>query len=146
MRRLRPGMLDYLSLEDTFRATLVSWHAHFPGIAYSFKASGQTGDLAEDVRMTLYRILQESLRNIVKHAKATEIHVTLSKKNDSMLLMIKDNGIGFDPASDRAMAGLGISSMMERARLIQGKLFIESRPGKGTAIKLAEPLETQNGV
>ena len=81
------------------------------------------------------------MRNILRHAKATGVHVTLSKKNDILHLLIKDNGIGFDPASNTGKTGLGIASMTERARLVRGDISIESRPGKGTAIKLAVPLD-----
>jgi PAS domain S-box-containing protein len=144
-RRLHPITLEILGLVRSIETECQNF-TRLNDIPATLDLDGTAQYPSKEFSLCAYRILQESLRNIVKHAKATEIHVTLSKKKDIMLLTIKDNGIGFDPASDRAMAGLGISSMTERARLLQGKLSIESRPGKGTAIKLALPLETQNGV
>ena len=144
-RRLHPITLEILGLVRSIETECKNF-TRLNDIPATLDLDGTAQYPSKEFSLCAYRVLQESLRNIVKHAKATEIHVTLSKKNDSMILLIKDNGIGFDPASDRAMTGLGISSMMERARLLQGKLFIESKPGKGTAVKLAVPLETQNGV
>jgi signal transduction histidine kinase len=86
------------------------------------------------------------LRNIHRHAKAKDVHVGLFKKSDTLHLLIKDNGIGFDPASIKKKEGLGMASMAERAHLIQGDLSIESRPGKGTVIKLAVHLKSENEI
>ena len=79
------------------------------------------------------------MRNIAQHAKATDIQVMLSRKDDTVHFLVKDNGKGFDSASNKKSSGLGMASMAERARLIQGDLYIESRPGEGTAIRLEAP-------
>ena len=144
-RRLHPISLEILGLVRSIETECQNF-TRLNEIPVTLDLEDTVKYPSKEISLCAYRILQEGLRHIVRHAKATGIHVTLSKKNDILHLLIKDNGIGFDPASDRAMTGLGISSMMERARLLQGKLFIESKPGKGTAVKLAVPLETQNGV
>ena len=109
------------------------------GIPVTLDLDGELQDLSKDISLCIYRILQEGLRNIARHAKATDIQVILSKEDDALNFMVKDNGKGFDPASNKKSSGLGMASMAERARLIQGDLYIESRPGEGTAIRLEAP-------
>jgi PAS domain S-box-containing protein len=144
-RRLHPATLDVLGLVRSIETECKNF-ARLRETPVTLDLDGTLQFLSKEVSLCTYRILQEGLRNIVRHAKATAIQVTLSKKNDILHLLIKDNGIGFDPASNTKNAGLGIASMTERARLIQGDLSIESQPGKGTAIKLAVPLESRNEV
>jgi PAS domain S-box-containing protein len=140
-RRLHPISLEILGLVRSIETECQNFTRLYE-IPATWDLNGTVEDPSKEISLCAYRILQEGLRNIVRHAKATEVHVTLSKKNDILHLSIKDNGIGFDPASDGVKAGLGIASMTERARLLQGSLSIESRPGKGTAVKLAVPLES----
>jgi PAS domain S-box-containing protein len=91
----------------------------------------------------LYRITQESLRNAVTHGHATEVFVTLSVAAGSMELRIRDNGNGFSIESPRTKPGLGLVSMRERIRLVNGKLTLSSKPGHGTEVIASVPL---NGV
>ncbi len=144
-RRLHPVTLEILGLVRSIETECQNL-TRLNEIPVTLDLDGTVEYPSKEISLCTYRILQEGLRNIVRHAKATGVHVTLSKKNDILHLLIKDNGIGFDPASDGVRAGLGIASMTERARLRQGNLSIESRPGEGTAIKLAVPLESRNDI
>ncbi len=83
------------------------------------------------------------MRNTARHAKARHIQVMLSIKDDNMHFLIKDNGKGFNPASNMKNVGLGMASMRERARLIQGDLSIKSQLGKGTVIELRAPIASR---
>ena len=141
-RRLHPVTLEILGLVRSIETECQDF-TRLNEIPVTLDLDGTVEYSSKEISLCTYRILQEGLRNIVRHAKATGVQVTLSKKNGILHLLIKDNGIGFDPASDGVKAGLGIASMTERARLLQGSLSIESRPGKGTAIKLAVPLESR---
>jgi PAS domain S-box-containing protein len=141
-RRLHPTTLDVLGLVRSIEIECRNF-TRLREIPATLDLDDGLQNLSKKISLCTYRILQEGLGNIVRHAKATAIQVTLSKKNDTLHLLIKDNGIGFDPASNTNKAGLGIASMTERARLIRGDLSIESQPGKGTAIKLAVPLESR---
>jgi signal transduction histidine kinase len=99
----------------------------------------------------LYRIAQEGLRNISKHAGATEVTISLAGKHDTMFLTIMDNGRGFDTDRVKGKPGLGLDSMKERAYLIGGDFSIESHPGQGTLIEVIVPLsrslyETDAGI
>ena len=141
-RRLHPVTLEILGLVRSIETECQDF-TRLNEIPVTLDLDGTVEYPSKEISLCTYRILQEGLRNIVRHAKATGVQVTLSKKNGILHLLIKDNGIGFDPASDGVKAGLGIASMTERARLLQGSLSIESRPGKGTAIKMAVPLESR---
>jgi PAS domain S-box-containing protein len=141
-RRLHPISLEILGLVRSIETECQNF-TRLNEIPVTLDLDGTVEYPSKEISLCTYRILQEGLRNIVRHAKATGVHVTLSKKNDILHLLIKDNGIGFDPASDGVRAGLGIASMTERARLLRGNLSIESRPGNGTAIKLELPLESR---
>ncbi|MCP4398220.1 MAG: PAS domain S-box protein, partial [bacterium] len=93
-----------------------------------------------DVALCLYRILQEGLRNIVKHARAKEAFVSLTGTGGAIELSIRDSGIGFDPEKEKKRAGLGLVSMQERMHLIQGEFSIRSQPGEGTLIRVWTPI------
>jgi len=142
-RRLHPITLDVLGLVRSIETECKNF-TRLKEIPVTLDLDGMLQHLSKEISLCAYRILQESLRNIVRHAKATSVHVTLFRKNDILHLLIKDNGIGFDPASDTITFGLGIASMTERAHLIKGDLSVESQPGKGAAVKLTAPLNSGN--
>ncbi len=89
--------------------------------------------LPEDVRITLYRVAQESLNNIIKHAEATEANLTLHCEPDGVILTIRDDGCGFDPAAVE-FGHMGISIMRERTQAIGAEFDLESKPDQGTKI------------
>jgi PAS domain S-box-containing protein len=144
-RRLHPASLDILGLVRSIETECKNF-TRLREIPITMDIDDTLQNFSKEISLCTFRILQESLRNIHRHAKAKDVHVGLFKKSDTLHLLIKDNGIGFDPASIMKKEGLGMASMAERAHLIQGDLSIESRPGKGTVIKLAAPLKSRNGV
>jgi signal transduction histidine kinase len=90
--------------------------------------------------LTLYRITQEALRNIARHAASRDAYVTLLGEDDAVTLEIEDSGRGFDVEAARADGGLGLVSMNERVRLIGGSIDVDSRPGRGTRIRVEAPI------
>jgi PAS domain S-box-containing protein len=144
-RRLHPTTLGVLGLVRSIEFECKNF-TRLKEIPVTLDLDDGIQHLSKEISLCTYRILQEGLRNILRHAEATGVHVTLSKNNDIMHLLIKDNGIGFDRDSNTGKTGLGFASMTERARLVRGDISIESRPGKGTAIKLAVPLASRNEV
>jgi len=140
-RRLHPATLAVLGLVRSIETECKNF-TRLREIPVTLDLDRTLQFLSEEISLCAYRILQEGLRNIARHAGATAIHISLSKKDDILHLLIKDNGTGFDPASKTNETGLGIASMTERAHLIRGDLSIESQPGKGTVIKFAVPLES----
>tara|TARA_R110002072_G_scaffold77597_14_gene180797 strand:- start:153 stop:1952 length:1800 start_codon:yes stop_codon:yes gene_type:complete len=94
------------------------------------------------ISTSIYRILQEALTNVTRHAQATEIQIDLRKKDQDLILTVRDNGQGFEQARAQTEA-LGIIGMRERARLVNGTFLLESAPGKGTRIEVCIPVATK---
>ena len=103
-------------------------------------------DIASDVSLSLYRIVQEALHNVIKHSRATTVTVTLKGTPDEIELSVFDDGVSFDPSSERHMGGLGLISMRERARLVRGRLALTSKPGYGTRVDVHVPLVDVVGI
>jgi signal transduction histidine kinase len=91
-------------------------------------------DLSQEQESELYRIAQEALNNVVKHAHARHVMVELTSRTDSVRLLIEDDGIGFDPATAEQCGGQGFRNIRERAEIIGAKCSIISEPGRGTQI------------
>ena len=87
-----------------------------------------------DIALCLYRIVQEALRNVVKHSGAQNCEVDLSGAVDGIRLRVLDNGVGFDPAIAGSQGGLGLISMRERLRAVRGEIAITAKPQVGTEI------------
>src|SRR5690606_21420944 len=99
--------------------------------------------LPPEAETNLYRVAQEALHNVVRHADATHVTVLLQRIDGALLLVVEDDGCGFDPASLATAGHLGLLSMRERAALAGGTLEIESRPQAGTAVFVRVPLEEE---
>lgn len=139
---LRPALLDDLGLSPALQ-----WIAGIIAARSSFRVQFSPQDmpqrLAPDIETACFRIVQEALTNISRHAQATVVTITLRHENDALLLCVRDDGCGFDLAAmrQRAMLGgsVGVLGMQERASLIGGQLAIESAPGQGSLVQLSCP-------
>jgi PAS domain S-box-containing protein len=138
-RQLHPSILDDLGLVDAIKS-LCTGFSKQEDILVEFTPENLPEILPKDLSLCLYRITQEVLRNIAKHAHAKEAHVTLAGNNGSVILSIRDSGVGFDLAQARRKPGLGLASMEERVRLIHGSLSVQSEPARGTTIEVRAPL------
>lgn len=127
-RRLHPAILDDLGLIAAIESECRGFFES-GGPPVDFQHSGEFEQLAPDARLTLYRIVQESLRNTLRHASATEVSIHLAAEPTGFKLTISDNGVGFDRSAPGWHAGLGLASMEERMRLLGGTLRIESDNG-----------------
>ena len=96
--------------------------------------------LDHDVALSLFRVLQEALRNIIRHSHAGKVQVELFAEAAVIRLRVSDDGVGFDPAAPGSSEGLGLVSMRERLRLVGGSLDITSRPSRGTRVEARAPL------
>lgn len=112
------------------------------GYKTRFDVQDELPRLEPQKELIIFRIVQESLHNIIKHAGASSILVTVKNADGTMELCISDNGKGFDPAAVEEMkgAGMGLRNMPNRARLINAGFSLESKPGKGTEIRLTLPM------
>jgi signal transduction histidine kinase len=139
--QLRPATLDHLGLAVSLKDLVDGWSKRF-GVAAEFEASAPDMRLADDVETNLYRIAQEALHNVVKHAQARTVSVVLSRRDRHAILVIEDDGRGFetDGPAPQSATGFGLVSMRERATLVGGELEIDSTPGSGTSIFVRVPL------
>jgi signal transduction histidine kinase len=137
-RLLHPSILDDLGLEAAIRTECerVSEREGFPVV---FEVLDLPAELPKDTALTLYRITQEALHNIAKHAEAQSAHVLLQGEDEYVTLEIEDSGKGFDPEQARQSSGLGLISMGERVRLLGGVLRVDSKPRSGARIRVEAP-------
>jgi signal transduction histidine kinase len=138
-RQLHPSILDDLGLVEALRSECASFSRR-EGIAVVYRPEEVPTTLPKDVALCIYRVAQESLRNLAKHAAVNEAWVCLIATGPELLLRVQDKGVGFDPAGVRSEPGLGLSSIEERVRLIQAKLSVTSAPGQGTTVEVRVPL------
>jgi PAS domain S-box-containing protein len=130
---LRPTALDDLGLRAALANYVQDW-SNRVGVSATLHTTGLLDDrLPSDAETALYRIGQEALTNVAKHAKAGSVDVILERRADHVLLVIEDDGVGFDPAAAGG-GGFGLLGMQERAGLVGAMLEIESSPGKGTTV------------
>jgi signal transduction histidine kinase len=152
--QLRPIALDELGLQETLRMYVKEWSRRFEVPADFHSNVASKHHLSSEVETHLYRIAQEALNNTIKHSGASEVAVALEQSKKGVVLVIEDNGCGFDPSSPpRRMHGhgFGLAGMAERANLIGAELEIESKRGRGTTVyvripPLKKPSASTNGV
>ena len=135
--RVHPAALDHLGLP----AALVQLGSEFQEQGLEVRVSVATGarTVREPMATALYRVAQESLRNVQRHAGAGSADLRLRADADGITLEVEDGGIGFDPSAAASKAGLGLTSLRERMSLVQGRVMIRSTPGGGTRVTAWAP-------
>jgi signal transduction histidine kinase/ligand-binding sensor domain-containing protein len=143
-RNLRPYKLDRLGLTKALES-IIEQAANSSEIEFSFLVDPVDGLFSKEAEINLYRVVQESVNNILKHSQATDVRLRVARDDHSVVLEIKDNGVGFDTASvtgeDGERRGFGLAGIAERARIIGGKYAIRSSPGNGTSITIKIELQ-----
>jgi PAS domain S-box-containing protein len=141
---LRPGILDDLGL-----IAAVEWQVQIfrkrTGIDCRLETALEEANLGTDLKTALFRIVQESLTNISKHAAATKVFVSLKSDKDQVALRIEDNGKGVKPSDLRKTKSMGILGMKERISILEGKFSIQGVPGKGTFLSVWVPMRIGKG-
>ena len=139
-RQLHPSILDDLGLGDAVESECHTFTDR-EGIAVALDLGPLPETVPNDVALCLYRILQEGLRNVAKHAQTDRVGVTLGTEagGRDLVLRITDAGVGFDAPRARSGPGLGLASMRERARLVGADLLATSAPGQGSTIEVRAP-------
>jgi signal transduction histidine kinase len=131
---LRPASLDHLGLEAALRQYARSAASKF-GLDVRFKARGFAGPrLPAVVETALYRVVQEAVTNVVRHARATRVDVLVEWRGDRVVVMVEDDGVGFEPARVQRGDHFGLLGIRERAEALGGSLILESAPGSGTTV------------
>jgi signal transduction histidine kinase len=131
---LRPTALDDLGLRAALANYVQDWSKRV-SISAELHTIGLLDDrLASEAETTLYRIAQEALTNVAKHSRAENVDVILERHSDYVLLIVEDDGVGFDPLDEGMTQGFGLLGMQERAALVGATIQIESAVGKGTTV------------
>ena len=138
---LRPLQLEYVGLTEALRG-MIKRVADSSGLEIETRLDDLTDALPQEAEINLYRIVQESLNNIVKHARAGRVKIEVrqesapdAKRASGIVIQIEDDGCGFDPAAlTNGKRGLGLSSIAERSRMLGGEVVIDSTPGHGTVV------------
>jgi two-component system, chemotaxis family, CheB/CheR fusion protein len=139
---LHPSSLDHLGVTVALR-TYVREFTEREGIPIRFTSRRVPAKIPLEITSTLYRIVQEALRNVSKHAGKTSVSIALTGGSNQLSLSIQDHGIGFDVHSLQDKGGLGLISMQERARLVRGDFSLETLPGHGATITVHVPLSSR---
>jgi signal transduction histidine kinase len=141
---LLPAALNEFGIVSTIRA-LSSELGSLAGFKAIFENEGSLDRISKKSQIYLYRIAQEALNNITKHARATQVGIKLFRSNNIVTMEVSDNGKGFifDPVSFAQRNGL--QNMRERTHLLDGEFIVNSQPEKGTTIKVSIPYDTGNG-
>jgi len=135
---LRPRTLDDLGLVAALESQAQEFESR-TGIHCDISLPQESLEIDAGTSTVIFRIFQESLTNVARHAQATLVGARLEKNNDRLIFHVFDNGVGFDPAKAGAKKSLGIVGMQERALMLNGELKIESAAGQGTALTLTIP-------
>jgi signal transduction histidine kinase len=136
--QLHPVKLDLLGLVAAM-SSLCRELSKQHGVKINFVHHDVPGQIGEDVALCVFRIVQEALRNVVKHSGAMDATVELTGNGDGIDVCISDWGTGFNPEAVRGKGGLGLISMAERLRLVGGHFSIESEPSQGARIRARIP-------
>jgi signal transduction histidine kinase/PAS domain-containing protein len=135
---LRPASLDHLGLVTALRqyAKSISDRHH---LLVQFEAIGVEDRLAADMETAIYRVVQEALSNVIRHAQATRVDVILEIRDSKLVIIVEDNGVGFNPLEIDQTQRLGLLGMRERVDMLEGTLTIESELGVGTTLFVEVP-------
>ena len=138
INHLRPASLDHLGLAPALRQYIKGISEQHQ-ITVAYETLGLYERLAPDVEAAIYRIVQEALGNVVRHAHATRVDVLLERRGDKLIVLVEDNGIGLDLLAVEDSRSLGLAGMRERAEMLGGTFVVESAPGAGTTVLVEVP-------
>jgi len=147
LQRLRPVALDELGLRSAVEYGVEQWQRRHTSVRCNFSSQGDLDGLSEEVNITLYRLAQECLTNVAKHAQATNVTIALARETgderdgDEVRFSFVDNGSGFDPGQRRQ--GLGLAGLRERVEALSGSFDLQSAPGQGVRVRASIPVKVK---
>ncbi len=146
IRQLRPTALDHLGLSETLKDTVSAWRKRHPEIACDLRLEGELEGMGETINITVYRIVQECLTNVARHAVATHSDIDVSRcshaqHGDVVKVTVRDNGKGFVQQSEREATRFGLIGMRERVQALEGEFRIDSSLGAGVTVTVVIPVK-----
>jgi hypothetical protein len=142
IRQLRPSALDNLGLREAVEDMVSAWRDRHPQIACGLKLTGDLADLGEAVNITAYRLVQECLTNVLRHADAARADIEVRRENAVIHLSVSDNGKGLGEGSESESARFGLMGIRERVQALHGEFWLESRPGEGLKVSAIIPVRS----
>ncbi|MBI3526498.1 MAG: PAS domain S-box protein [Betaproteobacteria bacterium] len=147
IRQLRPTALDHLGLSETLRDTVSAWRERHPDIACDLRLEGTLEGLGETINITVYRIVQECLTNVIRHAVATRSDILVARcgdhpRGDVVRVVVRDNGKGVVQRAESEATRFGLIGMRERVQALDGEFRIDSTPGEGVMVTAVIPVKT----
>jgi signal transduction histidine kinase len=144
IRQLRPTALDHLGLSATLQETVAAWRERHKDIACELRLEGELEGLGETVNITIYRIVQECLTNVIRHAAATRADILIARERDAgrgdvVRVTVRDNGKGIAQRNEREATRFGLMGMRERVQALDGAFQIDNRPGEGVTVTAVIP-------
>ena len=140
--QLHPSTLDDLGLPEALR-TEAERFSKLESVPVSLDVRDGGPPPSRETALCLFRIAQEGLRNVARHAKAKKVTLSCEPSRGGLLLRLADDGVGFDPARRLGRPSLGLASMRERVETLGGHITMRSAPGRGTEIAVWAPLEAR---
>jgi PAS domain S-box-containing protein len=142
VRGLRSTPLETGGLASALREYVGTWSKHFGVVVNVYVSPSAENGVTKEIETTLYRLVQEALNNVIKHARADHVDIALERNSEGITLIVEDNGVGFDAAASKGPVGshgFGLLGMRERAALVGAELEIESAVGHGTTVFVRVP-------
>ncbi len=139
-RQLHPSIIQDLGLAEALRSECAGFTRR-ENVTVDYAAGNVPANLPNDIALCIYRIAQEGLRNVAKHAAVKHASLELVANDRELILYVHDEGVGFPTENGNSQPGIGLSSMEERIQLVGGSFKIESEPGRGTTVEVRVPLE-----
>lgn len=140
IRQLRPSALDHLGLRDALEELLQTWRDRFGHVQAQMQLDGDLDRLGETINITVYRIVQECLTNVVRHAGASEVRISVKRTANAIEVLVRDNGKGLGERNESEAARFGLMGMRERVEGLDGEFEVQSRSGEGLSVRACIPL------
>jgi len=145
IRRLRPSGLDHLGLAETLRDAVAGWSERHPQVRWELALSGELEGLGEALNITVYRIVQEALTNVVRHAEASCVRISVAREpearfEDALVVCVRDDGRGFGQAAAQENGRFGVAGMRERVQAFGGSFAISGAAGEGATVRAVLPV------
>jgi two-component system, NarL family, sensor histidine kinase UhpB len=146
IRLLRPSILDNLGLVEALKDEIDAWTRRNPDTTCTCVFTGDLSGLGEHVEITIYRIVQECLTNIAKHASASHVDINLNSDESGLVITISDDGVGMDAQDEESnnTNGLGLIGMRERIQALDGVFSYETARNKGFRVEIRIPRQVKN--
>jgi signal transduction histidine kinase len=141
-RDLYPVLLKQLGLTDSIEQ-LINDYDEQTDLFFSIDIDNVNNFFTENTSLNFYRLIQECLTNIVKHAKAKSVTINIKKENNNIVTLISDNGLGFDVNDSKKKNSLGLKTIFERIRILNGNISLDSQLNKGTNFIFSIPLKNE---